>query len=81
MLQSDGDNYSVFVNAATLTLVNAGIEMKEFVVSYTASIVNDTLLIDISLLEETTGKPDLTAAVFPISRKVTYSYYNEKIYY
>ncbi|XP_050437111.1 exosome complex component RRP41 [Adelges cooleyi] len=71
VLQSDGGNYSVCVNAATLALIDAGIAMEEFVISCTASLANgETALVDISHLEETMGGPNLTVAILPISGKI-----------
>lgn len=71
VLQSDGGNYSVCVNAATLALIDAGIAMEEFVISCTSSLANgETPLVDISHLEETMGGPSLTVAILPISGKV-----------
>jgi len=71
VLQSDGGNYSVCVNAATLALIDAGIAMEEFVISCTSSLVNGEIaLVDNSHLEETMGGPSLTVAILPISGKV-----------
>ncbi|VVC32325.1 Hypothetical protein CINCED_3A010613 [Cinara cedri] len=73
VLQSDGGNYSVCVNAATLALIDAGIAMEEFVISCTSSLANgETPLVDSSNLEETMGGPSLTVAILPISGKVNY---------
>lgn len=76
VLQSDGGNYSVCVNAATLAVIDAGIAMEEFVISCTSSLANgETPLLDISHLEETMGGPSLTVAILPISGKVHNSFY------
>lgn len=59
------------VNAATLALIDAGIAMKEFVISCTSSLANgETPLVDVSHLEETIGGPSITVAILPISGKV-----------
>ncbi|XP_025407796.1 exosome complex component RRP41 [Sipha flava] len=71
VLQSDGGNYSVCVNAATLALIDAGIAMEEFVISCTSSLANGEVpLVDISHLEETLGGPSITVAILPISGKI-----------
>ena len=69
VLQADGGNYCACVNAATLALIDAGIPLKDYVCACTASLVNDTPLVDISSLESTTGGPELTLAALPKSRR------------
>ncbi|KAL0272791.1 UNVERIFIED_CONTAM: hypothetical protein PYX00_005633 [Menopon gallinae] len=71
VLQADGGNYSASVNAATLALIDAGIPLKEYVISCTASLANGNIpLVDISHLEESSGGPTLTIAALPLSGKI-----------
>ena len=70
VLQADGGNYCACVNAATLALIDAGIPLRDYVCACTASLVNDTPLVDISSLESTTGGPELTVAVLPKSGEI-----------
>lgn len=73
VLQADGGNYSASVNAATLALVDAGICLKEYVCSCTASLANgDVPLMDVSHLEEVSGGPTLTVACLPSSQKIAF---------
>lgn len=73
VLQADGGNYSASVNAATLALIDAGIPLKEYVISCTASLANGNIpLVDISHLEESSGGPTLTIAALPLSGKVSF---------
>lgn len=71
VLHADGGVYSACVNAATLALIDAGIPLKEYVCSCTASLANnDVPMVDISYQEEVIGGPTLTVAALPISGKI-----------
>ena len=65
VLQADGGNYCACVNAATLALIDAGIPLVDYVSACTASLVQETPLVDVSSLESTTGGPELTVAAHP----------------
>lgn len=70
-MQADGGNYSAAVNASTLALIDAGIPLKEYVTSCTASLANNNIpLVDVSHLEESSGGPTLTIAALPLGGKV-----------
>lgn len=63
--------YSACVNAATLALIDAGIPLKEYVCSCTATLGNnDVPMVDISYQEEIIGGPTLTVAALPMSGKI-----------
>lgn len=63
--------YSACVNAATLALIDAGIPLKEYVCSCTASLANNDIpMVDISYQEEVIGGPTLTVAALPVSGKI-----------
>lgn len=71
VLQSDGSNLSACVNAATLALTHAGIPIKDFVVSCSATLVDDNTLIDVSRLEESTSNlPVLSLSVLAKSNQI-----------
>lgn len=71
VLHADGGVYSACVNAATLALIDAGIPLKEYVCSCTASLANnDVPMVDVSYQEEIIGGPTLTVAALPISGKI-----------
>ncbi|KAL5279061.1 EXOSC4 family protein [Megaselia abdita] len=73
VLQADGANFAVSLNAATLALVDAGICLKEYVCACTASLSkNNTPLTDVSHLEEVSGGPTLTVAALPTSDKIAF---------
>ena len=52
MLQADGGNYSVCVNAATLAIIDAGIPMRDYVCACTVGFVDETPLADLCFAEE-----------------------------
>jgi exosome complex component RRP41 len=70
ILQADGGNYSACINAATLALLDAGIPMKDYVCSCAVSFINDSALLDINYLEESSSAPQLTLAILPKSEKI-----------
>ncbi|XP_031570086.1 exosome complex component RRP41-like [Actinia tenebrosa] len=70
VLQADGSNQAACINATTLALIDAGIPMKDYVSASTVSFVNDTPLMDINYLEESSGGPQLSLAILPKSEKV-----------
>uniref|UniRef100_A0A1B0FFC3 Exoribonuclease phosphorolytic domain-containing protein n=1 Tax=Glossina morsitans morsitans TaxID=37546 RepID=A0A1B0FFC3_GLOMM len=67
VLQADGANYAVALNAAALALVDARTCLKEYVIACTASLSkNNVLLMDVSHFEEVSGGPTLTVASLPL---------------
>lgn len=71
VLQSDGSNMSACINAATLALIHAGIPMKDFVVSCSATLIDDNTLIDVSHIEESASNlPIMTLSMLPKSRQI-----------
>lgn len=72
LLQSDGGNCSVCVNAATMALIDAGIPMKDYVCASTAGYIQDTPMLDLNYLEESSGGPRLTVATLPKSGKIVF---------
>lgn len=65
ILQSDGGNYSVCVNAATLAVIDAGIPMRDYVSACTVGFVDDTPLADLCYAEESGGVSSVGLALLP----------------
>uniref|UniRef100_A0AAV2JSD8 Exosome complex component RRP41 n=1 Tax=Knipowitschia caucasica TaxID=637954 RepID=A0AAV2JSD8_KNICA len=65
ILQSDGGNYSVCVNAATLAVIDAGIPMRDYVCACTVGFVDETPLADLCYTEENGGVSSLAMALLP----------------
>eukprot|EP00771_Trimastix_marina_P000744 gnl/Trimastix_PCT/1774.p1 GENE.gnl/Trimastix_PCT/1774~~gnl/Trimastix_PCT/1774.p1 ORF type:complete len:250 (-),score=35.14 gnl/Trimastix_PCT/1774:205-954(-) len=63
VLQADGGTRCAAVNAATLALIDAGVAMKDFVVGCAAGYLQDTPLLDLNYLEDSSGGPDLPVAL------------------
>nr|CAG4638669.1 EOG090X0BHT [Cyclestheria hislopi] len=72
VLQADGGNYSACVNAATMALVDAGIPLKDTVVSCTASLINGKPLVDVNHVEQSGGSPELVLSILPQSEEIVY---------
>ena len=70
VLQADGGNYTTCVNAAMLALVDAGIPLKDTVVSCTASLVKNVPLVDVNHVEQSGGSPELVVSILPQSGEV-----------
>ncbi|EDV28699.1 Exosome complex component RRP41 [Trichoplax sp. H2] len=71
ILQADGGNYSACINAATLALMDAGVPMKDFICSCTASLVDSKTIIDVNNSEELHfSNPLLTLAILPTSEEI-----------
>ncbi|KAJ2660415.1 Exosome non-catalytic core component [Coemansia sp. RSA 1200] len=66
LLQHDGGTLEACINAATLALVDAGISMVDYVCACTAGFVDDTPVLDLNFVEESSIEtPDLTVAILP----------------
>ncbi|XP_061835870.1 exosome complex component RRP41 [Nerophis lumbriciformis] len=70
ILQSDGGNYSVCVNAATLAIIDAGIPMLDYVCACTVGFVDETPLADLCYAEESGGVSSLALALLPRSGQI-----------
>lgn len=71
VLQSDGSNMSACINAATLALIHAGIPIKDFAISCSATLIDDHTLIDVSHFEESAANlPILTLSMLPKSKQI-----------
>lgn len=71
VLQSDGSNMSACINAATLALIHAGIPIKDFVVSCSATLIDENTLVDVSHFEESASNlPVLALSMLPKSKQI-----------
>ena len=57
-----------------MALVDAGVPMKDCVVSCTASLVKNTPLVDVNNVEQTGGSPELVVSILPNSGEVQMRY-------
>jgi len=80
VLQSDGGNYCASVNAATLALIDAGIPMRDYVCACSASFINDTPIIDINYMEESSGGSELIVATLPKSEQIVFLEMNSRLH-
>ncbi|TPX34565.1 hypothetical protein SmJEL517_g02817 [Synchytrium microbalum] len=70
LLQVDGGSLHAAINAATLAILDAGIEMSEYVCACSAGWANDAAILDLNYIEESADVPTVTVAVLPKSGKV-----------
>lgn len=80
VLQSDGGNYCASVNAATLAVIDAGIAMRDYVCACAASFIEDTPVLDINYLEESSGSPELIVATLPKSDQIVFLEMNARVH-
>nr|CAG4641960.1 EOG090X0BHT [Eurycercus lamellatus] len=72
VLQADGGNYTACVNAGMMALVDAGVPLKDTVVSCTASLVKNVPLVDVNHVEQSGGSPELVVSILPHSGEIVY---------
>ena len=70
VLQGDGGERCVAINATTLALINAGIPMRDYVCACAATIYQDSPILDINYLEESCRGPLFMLAVMPKTEKI-----------
>ena len=80
MLQADGGMFSTSVNAATLALIDAGIPLKDYVCACSSSFINDTAIVDINHLEESSGRPEFVVATLPKSEQMVFMSMNGRLH-
>ena len=71
VLQADGGVRNACINAATLALLNAGVPMRDYVVSCSAGVLDSTPVVDLNHLEDSAGGPDLSVALLPKCSKLS----------
>lgn len=70
VLQADGGVRSACINAVTLALIDAGIPMKDFIVSCRAGLLDGEPAVDLNGYEDASPGPDLSIAYLPKSEKL-----------
>lgn len=80
VLQSDGSDYAVAVNASTLALIDAGITMKDYIIACSASLTKGVSLVDINHIEENVCSAEVQAAVLPKLNRIVYTELNGKMH-
>ncbi len=53
-----------------MALVDAGVPLKDSVVSCTASLIKNTPLVDVNNVEQSGGSPELVVSILPNSGEV-----------
>jgi exosome complex component RRP41 len=71
VLQADGGTRCACINAASLALIDAGIPMKDFVVSCAAGYIENTPILDLNYFEDAAGGPDVPIAFLPKMNKIS----------
>jgi exosome complex component RRP41 len=71
ILEADGGTRTACINAATVALIDAGIPMRDMVVSCAAGKIDDTIILDLGDYEDKEGQADVPVAYMPKLEKVT----------
>ena len=71
VLQADGGTRCASINAATVALVDAGIPMRDLVVSCASGKMDDSVILDLGDQEDQMGQADLPIAYMPKLERVT----------
>lgn len=80
ILQQDGSQVSVAINAITLALVDAGIPMKDLVTSCTLGLIdNHSILVDVNQSETETGNAQICMATYSRTGLITLCEVESKI--
>ena len=72
VLQNDGAYKAAAINATTLALVDAGISMKDLLLSSTAGFVQSKCCLDLLYAEEKQDKTSVIVAYVPTKRKLAH---------
>lgn len=67
VLQADGGERSAAINAVTIAMVNAGIPMKDLIISCSSGYMENTTVMDLNNVETLVRGPQLTVSEFLIS--------------
>ncbi len=71
ILNANAGTRTAAINAASLALANAGIEMRDLVCAVAAGKADDTVLLDLFQPEDNFGQADLPIAVMPNRGEIT----------
>ncbi|GJQ12100.1 hypothetical protein GpartN1_g3891.t1 [Galdieria partita] len=78
VLQADGGERSAAINAVSIAMVNAGIPMKDLIVSCSAGYMENTTVMDLNNIETIVREPQLTIAIYAHSEKVAMAHLESK---
>mmetsp|Transcript_22877 Transcript_22877/g.29879 ORF Transcript_22877/g.29879 Transcript_22877/m.29879 type:complete len:246 (+) Transcript_22877:109-846(+) len=79
VIQTDGSTLSACINAASLGLVDAGIAMKDMVVSCSAGHVSGEAVMDLNYVEQSSGGVYLPLAILPKRKEIVLSLMDSKL--
>mmetsp|Transcript_2988 Transcript_2988/g.4414 ORF Transcript_2988/g.4414 Transcript_2988/m.4414 type:complete len:244 (-) Transcript_2988:180-911(-) len=79
VMQTDGGDMAAAINASTLALIDAGIPMEDFLVACTVGFVDGTPIVDMNYTEGTASGPELSVAMMPKSKKISYARMSDKL--
>ena len=71
VLQSDGGSRCAGITAASLALVDAGINMRDMVVGCSCGLIEDQVVADLDDTEDKEGDGDMPVAIMPNLNQVT----------
>ncbi|MEM7826259.1 MAG: exosome complex exonuclease Rrp41 [Candidatus Aenigmatarchaeota archaeon] len=71
IIQADGSTRVTGINAASLALATAGVPMKDLVVACSAGKIENTLILDLTGLEDNNSESDMAFAMMPSKKKIT----------
>ncbi|RMF29571.1 MAG: exosome complex exonuclease Rrp41 [Candidatus Nitrosothermus koennekii] len=71
VLQSDGGSRCAGIAAASVALADAGINMRDMVSACAAGKVDDTIVLDISDIEDKEGQADMPIAYLPNLKQIS----------
>ena len=80
VLQADGGVFCSSVNAATLALIDAGIPIKDYVCACSASLIEESAVVDINHMEESSARVDYSVATLPRSGQIVFMSMNGRIH-
>jgi len=70
VLQADAGTRCAALTAASVALADAGIPMRDLIVSCAAGKINDTVVLDLGKKEDNFGQADVPIAVLPHSEEI-----------
>ena len=71
VLQSDGGSRCAGITAAAVALADAGINMRDMVSACAAGKIDDTIVLDISDIEDKEGQADMPIAYLPNLKQIS----------
>jgi exosome complex component RRP41 len=79
VLQSDGGDMPAAINAGTLALIDAGIPMQDVLTACSAGFLDGTPIMDLNYTEGNAHASELTLAVCPRSKTISYMQMDNKL--